>query len=147
LVPGDLAEELLQALALLVVPVGDALGVLALPVGDEPGHVVVGVGALGAGPGGDERSQEALQAGGDPPPDRRGDGRPGEQLMQPHTKPTPHTTSPERLTDPKEAVGKKLQRLKMDTVKLLRLFLSFPLIIPDSGSPVSARIFFPPAIP
>ena len=45
-VPGRGADEVLEAVPLLVVAVGDRLGVLVLQVGDEPGQVGPGVVAL-----------------------------------------------------------------------------------------------------
>ena len=42
-VPGGGADEVLEAVAVVVVAVGDRLGVLALQVGEEPGEVGPGV--------------------------------------------------------------------------------------------------------
>ena len=42
-VPGHLPDELLQALAFLVVKVGDRLAGLAFELGEEPGHVLGGM--------------------------------------------------------------------------------------------------------
>src|SRR5215213_1039855 len=46
MVPGRGADEVLEAVTLLVVAVGDRLGGLVLQVGDEPGQVGAGVVAL-----------------------------------------------------------------------------------------------------
>jgi hypothetical protein len=118
LVPGGLAEELLQALPLLVVEVGDALGVLAPQVGDQPGDVVVGVGGLGFGQGGDERLQEALQAREHPAEHGRADLRVVQQLLQADAKSLLHDGPLQGLLGPKESVRNNLGRLKTDTVKL-----------------------------
>jgi hypothetical protein len=61
-VPGWLADELLQRLALLVVEVGDGLDVLGLDVGEQSLGVVRGVVLLGIDvEGGDEGLEERLQ--------------------------------------------------------------------------------------
>ncbi|HKB38161.1 MAG TPA: hypothetical protein VKD72_17065 [Gemmataceae bacterium] len=64
MVPGGLADELLQRLALLVMEVGDGLDVLVLQVGEQAGDLVAGVQPLFATlEGFDERLEEAFQAG------------------------------------------------------------------------------------
>jgi hypothetical protein len=65
-VPVELTDELLQALALLVVQVGDTLDILALQVGEQSLDVVAGVGTLlrreqGAGEGFEETLQTRQQ--------------------------------------------------------------------------------------
>src|SRR5262249_24509929 len=61
-VPAGLSDELLQALALAVVKVGDGLSVLALEVGEQAADVVVGVGALlAAAQRADKGLEERLQ--------------------------------------------------------------------------------------
>ena len=63
-VPVDLADEVLDDLAVEVVAVGDGLGVLALDVGEQAGEVGAGVvPALGAGQRGDERLGEGPPGG------------------------------------------------------------------------------------
>jgi hypothetical protein len=62
-VPGRLADELLQCLAFLVVQVGDGLGVFIGQVGEQSLEVVMGVAALlVALQGGDEGLEEVLQS-------------------------------------------------------------------------------------
>jgi hypothetical protein len=46
MLPGGGADEMLEAVTVLVVTVGDRLGVLALEVGDEPGEVGLSVVSL-----------------------------------------------------------------------------------------------------
>jgi hypothetical protein len=91
LVPGRLAEELLQALTLLIVEVGDALCSLVAQVGDEASRVVLGVRALlGGGQGGDEGFQETLQTREHTAQHPRIDHRVREQLVQPDAKSSFH---------------------------------------------------------
>jgi hypothetical protein len=65
-VPGGLADELLQGLARLVVEVGDGLDVLVLQSGEQAGDVVAGVQPLVAAlQQRQEGGEEAFQAGED----------------------------------------------------------------------------------
>ena len=66
MVPGGLADELLQGLALVAVEVGDGLGVLAVESGEKALDVEAGVVALLlALEGGGEGDEEARQGVGE----------------------------------------------------------------------------------
>jgi hypothetical protein len=68
MVPLGLADELLQALALAVVQVGDGFHVLAAEVGEQSLDIVMGVGLLlGCLQSVKEGLQEGLQSGQDAP--------------------------------------------------------------------------------
>ena len=97
-VPGGGADEVLQAVPVLVVAVGDRLGVLVAQVGDQPGQVGPGVvlllaahQALGEGPG---ELGEALEAA---PEDLWGDLAFVEQLLLAEPVTPVHRPPPGRL--------------------------------------------------
>src|SRR5262249_51260965 len=82
-VPGGLAEELLESLAFAVVQVGDALGVLARKVGEQSADVVMSVGAmLATAQGTDEGFEERLQTRQQAAQQSGADLRVAEQLIQ-----------------------------------------------------------------
>src|SRR5262249_16268798 len=90
-VPAGLADELLEALALAVVQVGDGLGVLAGQLGQQALDAVPRVGPLlGRAQGPDERLQERFQPGHDATEQSRRDLSVLNQLVQPDALPSLH---------------------------------------------------------
>ena len=95
MVPVRLADELLEALPVPVVQIGDRLDVLRPEVRQEAPDVAGGVAASGAGPEGlGERSDELVQAGGPATQQARVDLGIVEQLTQPDAEPTFHRATP-----------------------------------------------------
>ncbi len=95
MVPGGLAQELLQGLPLLVMQVGDGLGVLLVQVGEQALHVVLRVAALlVARQRRDERLQEGCQAGQHALQQAGRDLSIFQQFVQADAEPSLHRTSP-----------------------------------------------------
>src|SRR5262249_42154682 len=119
-VPVGLAEELLEALALAVVQVGDGLSVLAGELGEQAADVVVGMGALlAAAQGPDEGLQESLQARQQPAQQGGADLRVVEQLIQAGLKAALHGLPPRANRASGVIVRQRLAlRVLHDTVKV-----------------------------
>ena len=131
MVPGGLADELLQRLALLVVQVGDGLGVLVLQVGEQPGDVVAGVVALLAAlEEFDEGVEEAFQPGQHAAEDAGIDlgvgqavGHGGRQNGAPSAAPSEGFRSPEELCRKRLGPGQATA-----TVELTKTFWLYVLV-------------------